>query len=74
MKKKANNLKIKIKNNLLVKLARAKKENELSIPKALITFSVLIFIRFICIFFEKKYSQNLHMFKKITNVGRRLVM
>lgn len=27
MKKKANNLKIKIKNNLLVKLARAKKEN-----------------------------------------------
>lgn len=30
--------------------ARAKKENELSIPKALITFSVLIFIRFICHF------------------------
>lgn len=27
MKKKANSLKIKIKNNLLVKLARAKKEN-----------------------------------------------
>ena len=25
-------------------------------------------------FFEKKYTQNLHMFKKITNVGRRLVM
>lgn len=28
MKKKVNSLKIKIKNNLLVKLARAKKENK----------------------------------------------